>query len=113
MELLERLSAGAPVASVLHHGILPLGMGAQVAIAALGALIIRWLLRAADRVESVLGLAPILFDRATAAVIASTSHAPCARPRRVRDKRPPPPAPPPIVQRPGRRAHRTTSRRNP
>jgi len=79
MELLERVSAGAPLAGVLHHGILPLGLAVQVAVAALGALIIRWLLRAADRIESVLGAAPTLFDRATSAVIIPMFHAP-ARP---------------------------------
>ncbi len=115
MELLERLAAGAPVASVPHHGILPLGMGAQVAIAALGALIIRWLLRAADRVESGLGLAPDPVrprDRGGHRLHVPRPRAP--RPRRVRDKRPPPPGLPPMV-RIARDAGpiRTTSRRNP
>jgi len=79
MELLERLSAGAPLAGVLHHGILPMGIAIQVSIAVLGALIIRWLLRAADRVEWAVGAAPVVFDRASAVVVLPTFHVP-ARP---------------------------------
>lgn len=79
MELLERISAGAPMTGVLHHGILPLGLVIQVVVAALGALIIRWLLRAADRIAWALGRAPAPFDRATAAFTIPTFHVP-ARP---------------------------------
>ena len=76
MELLERLSAGAPVAGVLHHGLLPVGVVIQAVIAGLGALVIRWLLRAADRIEATLGAAPARPDRATAFVVLPTFHAP-------------------------------------
>jgi hypothetical protein len=78
MELLERLSAGAPVAGVLHHGILPVGLLIQVGIATLAAIVIRWLLRAADRIESALSSAPTLLEGA-AHVILPTFHAPARR----------------------------------
>ena len=53
MEVAERLSAGAPVGELLHGPLLAIGFSAQVAVAALGALAIRWLLRAADLAPAV------------------------------------------------------------
>ena len=54
MEVAERLSAGAPVAELLHGPLLGIGFVAQVAFAALGALAIRWLLKAADLAAATL-----------------------------------------------------------
>lgn len=80
MELLERVSAGAPVAGVLHHGILPVGIAIQVGVAVLGALVMRRLLGAAERVESVLGAAPLPPVRAAVtALILPAFHAPARR----------------------------------
>jgi hypothetical protein len=79
MEVVERLSAGAPVSGVLHHGILPLGIAVEAAIAVLGALVIAWLIRAADRIESTFGTAPAMADGASAVVALPSFHAP-ARP---------------------------------
>ena len=76
MELLERLSAGAPLAGVLHHGLLPIGVVVQAGIAGLGALVIRWLLGAADRVASTTDAAPGRPDRATAVIVLPAFHAP-------------------------------------
>ena len=55
MEVAERLSAGSPLAGLFHGPLLGIGFVAQVAFAALGALAIRWLLRAADLVAATLG----------------------------------------------------------
>jgi hypothetical protein len=63
MEVLERLSAGAPVGGVLHHGVLPVGIAVQAALAVLGALAIRWLVRAADRVASIRSAVPVASRR--------------------------------------------------
>ncbi len=54
MEVLERVTAGAPLADLVHTGILPIGIAAQVAIGYLAAQAIRWLLRAADLVAAAL-----------------------------------------------------------
>ncbi len=59
MEVLERLTAGSPLADLLRSGILPIGVAAQVAIGYLAARAIRWLLRAADRVAATLATAAI------------------------------------------------------
>ncbi len=48
MELVERLSAGAPLRGVLHDWLLPLGIGIQVGVALAGAVAVRWLLHVAD-----------------------------------------------------------------
>jgi hypothetical protein len=55
LEVLERVTAGAPLTELVHTGILPIGIAAQVAIGFLAAQAIRWLLRAADRVGAALG----------------------------------------------------------
>ena len=54
LEVLERLTAGSPLADLIHTGILPIGIMAQAAIGYLAAQAIRWLLRAADRVAAAL-----------------------------------------------------------
>lgn len=91
MELLERMSAGAPVAGVMHHAILPVGLTIQVVIAALDALVIHWLLRAAEHIESALASAPDLFGGPTAAVILPTFFAPARRALSAAGIRGPPP----------------------
>ncbi|MGZ8641247.1 MAG: hypothetical protein ACXWYF_07340, partial [Actinomycetota bacterium] len=57
LEVLERVTAGSPLAELVHTGILPIGIAAQVAIGHLAALAIRWLLRTADRVAAAFGRA--------------------------------------------------------
>jgi hypothetical protein len=48
MELVERLASDAPLAGLLHGGLLPLGLAIQVGVALVGAVAVRWLLRLAD-----------------------------------------------------------------
>ena len=57
LEVLERVTAGVPLAELVHTGILPIGVAVQVGIGYLAARAIRWLLRAADRVAAALGRA--------------------------------------------------------
>jgi hypothetical protein len=57
LEVLERLTAGSPLAELIHSGILPIGIAAQVGIAYLAARAIRLLIRTADRVADALGRA--------------------------------------------------------
>jgi hypothetical protein len=54
LEVLERVTAGAPLAELVRTGILPIGIAAQVAIGYLAAQAIRWLLRSADRVAAAM-----------------------------------------------------------
>ena len=63
MEVLERVMAGSPVVTLARGDILPVGVLANVAVALLGAVMLRWLLRASDRVAQVAATgsaAPIL-----------------------------------------------------
>jgi len=55
MEATERITAGAPLSGLLHHGLLPVGLAIQVTVALVLALSIRWLLRLADAVVALLG----------------------------------------------------------
>ncbi|MFN8234029.1 MAG: hypothetical protein U0V56_11385 [Actinomycetota bacterium] len=55
METMERITAGVPLAGLLHRGLLPLGIAIQVALALLLAQSIRWLLRIADAVVALIG----------------------------------------------------------
>ena len=50
MEVLERVVSGASITTLLRGDILPTGVVANVAVALIGALALRWILRAADRV---------------------------------------------------------------
>jgi hypothetical protein len=50
MEVLERSASGASVAHLLHGSILPVGMLVQLTMAAGGVVLLRLLLRAADRI---------------------------------------------------------------
>jgi hypothetical protein len=63
LEVLERATAGSSLADLIHTGILPIGVAAQVAIGYLAAQAIRWLLRAADRVAAALGRAAVTSRR--------------------------------------------------
>ena len=60
LEVLERVTAGSPLAGLIHTGILPVGIAAQIAIGYLAARAIRWLLRTADRVAETFGRASIV-----------------------------------------------------
>jgi hypothetical protein len=55
MEVAERISAGSPLGELFHGPLLGIGILAQVAVAAGGALAIRWLLRAADLATTFAG----------------------------------------------------------
>jgi hypothetical protein len=50
MEVAERFASGAPVASVLTHHLLPIGIAVQALVAVVAALLIRAVLSVADRV---------------------------------------------------------------
>jgi hypothetical protein len=66
MEVLERVMAGSPVGALARSDILPVGVAANIAVALLGAIALRWLLRTADRVAEVAATgsaAPILPHR--------------------------------------------------
>ena len=66
MEVLERVMAGSPVGALARSAVLPVGVAANVGIALLGAMLLRWLLRTADRVAEVAvtgSAAPILSRR--------------------------------------------------
>jgi hypothetical protein len=49
MEVLERVMAGSPVGALARSTILPVGVAANVGVALLGAIVLRWILRTADR----------------------------------------------------------------
>jgi hypothetical protein len=80
MEVLERVSSGAPLADLMHHGLLPWGVAVQVAVALAGAVAVRLLLRAAGRLQEIFAApAPIPAFAVVARLVASTS-VPAARP---------------------------------
>jgi len=66
MEVLERVTAGAPLGELVRTGILPIGVATQAVVALVAAASIRWMLRVADRVAAVLSR-PAVPPRATAA----------------------------------------------
>lgn len=55
MEVLERVTSGAPLSGLMHHGLLAVGVAIQILVALLVALLIRSLVRAADRTAALLG----------------------------------------------------------
>ena len=55
METLERLTAGASLTELFHHGLLPVGLAIQALVALGVVLVIRALLRAADAAVGLLG----------------------------------------------------------
>ena len=80
MEVVERVSSGAPLADLMHHALLPTGIAVQVAVALVGALAVRWLLRAAGRLQAILAQpATIPAFPAVVRLVASAST-PAARP---------------------------------
>jgi hypothetical protein len=66
MEVLERLTTGAPLGGLIR--VLPVGIVAQAAVALLAAVVIRLLLRTADRVAETLGRPAVLRTRAILAL---------------------------------------------
>jgi hypothetical protein len=66
MEVLERVMAGSPVGALARSSVLPVGVAANVGVAMLGAIVLRWILRTADRVAEAAATgsaAPILSRR--------------------------------------------------
>ena len=57
MEVLERVTAGAPLDDLIRTGVLPVGIAVQAGLGILAALAIRWLLYVADRVAAALAQA--------------------------------------------------------
>lgn len=55
MEVVERVTSGAPLDALLRDGLLPVGLLVQVGVAAACALLIGWLIRAAAVVVEVIG----------------------------------------------------------
>jgi hypothetical protein len=66
MEVLERVTAGAPLGELIRTGVLPVGVATQAVVALVAAASIRWMLRVADRVAAVLSR-PAVPTRAVAA----------------------------------------------
>jgi hypothetical protein len=66
MELFERVLAGSSVGALFRGGILPVGVLANVGVALIGTIALRWVLRAADRVA----------ETVTAATAAPVLHRP-------------------------------------
>jgi hypothetical protein len=60
MELVERAVAGAGFADLLHGGLLPLGVALQLALAVVGAVLLRLVLRAGDLVAATVLARPEL-----------------------------------------------------
>ena len=56
MELLERITAGAPLGGLGHHLLLLVGMAVQIGVCLLASVVIRWLLRLADSIASALAM---------------------------------------------------------
>jgi hypothetical protein len=77
MELTERAVAGAGFADLLHGGLLPLGIALQLALAVVGAILLRLVLRAADLVAAAAPARSALPDPAslTFGIPASPAHA--------------------------------------
>ena len=75
MELLERVVAGSSVGDLVGGDILPIGVVANVGVALLGAAMLRWILRTADRVAQAIGTGP-----AAAAIRRTTLSIPLPHP---------------------------------
>jgi hypothetical protein len=56
MEVLERITARVPLTELAHHLLLPVGIALQIGVGLLASAVIRWLLRLADRVASVIAM---------------------------------------------------------
>ena len=80
MEVVERVSIGAPLADLMHHGLLPTGIAVQVAVALGGALAVCWLLRTVGRLQEILAQPAPTPAFAVVARLVATASAPAARP---------------------------------
>jgi hypothetical protein len=78
LELLERVTAGAPPSGLMDHGLLPAGLAIQALIGLAGAALIRWILRAADAVAA--RLAGGAMPRRAAVAIVAVSRRAASRP---------------------------------
>ncbi len=78
MEVGERLAAHVPLGQLSHGPLMPVGIATQIAVAALGALVVHTLCRAADRAAEVLG-SSIPPPRILSARVAVVPAAPLAR----------------------------------
>ena len=89
MEIMERVSSGAPLADLMQRGLLPSGIAVQVAVALAGALAVRWLLRAAGRLQEILAQPAPIPAFAVVARLVATACRPgrSAGVRRRRDPR--------------------------
>jgi hypothetical protein len=67
LEITERLRSGVPIGEMLHNHLLPIGVALQLVVACAGALLLRWLARAAAAIGSLFGRRPVE-RRASAAV---------------------------------------------
>ena len=87
MEVLERVTAGAPLTELAHHLLLPTGIAVQIGVGLLAAAVIRWLLRLADRVASAIAPGAAAPAPLGAGVRASHGRVRPDRTRAVRDRR--------------------------
>jgi hypothetical protein len=60
MEVAERIAVGASIGHLFHGPVLPVGFVVQAAVAAAGATLIVWILRAARVVAAILGESAVL-----------------------------------------------------
>lgn len=92
MELLERVTAGAPLHPLLQGPIVPVGVTVQIGVALLAAALIGLLLRAADRVAAFVGTGAVAPSRpAVAFTIPGRLVVPSARELFASGVRGPPP----------------------
>lgn len=75
-EILERLVAGTPLGELVHDHVLSTGVVVQVAVALIGAAVLRWLGRASERIVRAVVLARVVFPRIALAAALPTATAP-------------------------------------
>lgn len=93
LEVLERLISGAPLGHLMGDRVLPLGIAVQVAVAIVGAVILRWLIRASSRLAAHPRLGAVLLrPAAVLAVPVTRDLAHGIRVRTARSVRAPPSA---------------------
>ena len=83
MEVAERLVAHVPIATLFHGGLIVVGLLIQVAVAAAGAVVLRWLHRATGALRSLLSAARIASPRLALTAVPDD----CGCPRRVATRR--------------------------
>lgn len=74
MEVMERVVAGAPLFMLALTAILPIGALFQALIATVGALLIRWVLRAAERASSRDRTVPVRFAPVLGPILATSDR---------------------------------------